>query len=40
MLEGRTAVGRTTVDVLQINHLIQLSRRRALREDGAFPFES
>lgn len=37
---GLTAIGRATIDVLQINHTIQLSQREALREDGALPFET
>jgi hypothetical protein len=35
-LRGRTAVGRTTVTVLDINHVDSLAVRKALREEGLY----
>jgi HNH endonuclease len=35
-LRGRTAVGRTTVAVLDINHVDSLAIRKALREEGLY----
>jgi hypothetical protein len=38
-LIGRTAVGRVTVAVLQINDPSRIELREALREEGEFPPE-
>jgi 5-methylcytosine-specific restriction endonuclease McrA len=35
LLEGRTAVGRTTIDVLRINRADAIAVRRSLMEEGA-----
>jgi hypothetical protein len=36
-LLGRTAIGRVTVELLQINDLFRVEVRRALIEEGLFP---
>ncbi len=37
-IEGLTATGRATVEVLRLNHSEMLTVREALREEGVFPF--
>jgi hypothetical protein len=37
LIEGRTAIGRATVDVLVMNHPEELAVRRELIENGSFP---
>lgn len=37
VLEGRTPIGRVTIQVLNINHLDLVAVRRALIDDGVFP---
>jgi len=37
-IEGTTSVGRTTVDVLRLNHPEMVVLRAALEEEGVFPF--
>ena len=37
VLVGRTAVGRTTIDVLNMNHPEVVALREALRAEGRFP---
>jgi hypothetical protein len=37
-LVGITAVGRTTIEVLRLNHPEMLLVREVLREEGVFPF--
>jgi hypothetical protein len=37
MLVGRTAIGRTTIDVLQINHPDRNTLRQALIDGSSFP---
>lgn len=39
MLESRTAIGRTTIEVLCINHPLSIEKRRWLIEAGLFPPE-
>jgi hypothetical protein len=37
VLVGRTAIGRTTVTVLQINHPLRVAQRAVLINQGVFP---
>ncbi len=37
-LEGTTPIGRTTIDVLRINHPEMLVIREAHRDEGVFPY--
>jgi hypothetical protein len=37
VLVGRTPIGRTSIDVLQINHPDAIAARQALIEEGVFP---
>jgi hypothetical protein len=37
VLLGRTAVGRTTIETLQINHPLRIEQREALISAGLFP---
>ena len=37
-IEGLTEIGRTTIDVLRLNHPEILLVREALRDEGVFPF--
>ncbi len=39
VLVGRTPVGRTTILALNINDLSRVNHRRALKDEGLFPFD-
>jgi len=39
LLTGRTAIGRTTIEVLEVNLSHRVEIRRALMEEGEFPGE-
>jgi hypothetical protein len=38
LLDGRTAIGRTTIAVLRINHPDAVAVRQALKDDPRFSF--
>jgi hypothetical protein len=40
ILEGRTEIGRTTVEVLEVNLAHRVAFRQTLIDEGAFPPES